>query len=309
MINNRQELANYCLRQLGGGVVEIEVTAEQLEDAVEKSIEYFTEVHYDGIERDYIAKQLTATTIEFDDTTGLIVGQQIVNTSTGSTANITDISGNVVTVDRIKGFKKFESGDIVSGRTATSVSLGDVDNGYVIVDDSIVGVLTVMNASTLYGAGYIAFDPKYQILAPEIQNITSSGGVSYFYSVMSYISHVNFVVNREKQFRFNRRWNKVYLDVNWGSDFKVGDTVMLEVYRMLDDNAYPKMLNDRWLKEYTAAQIKKTWGTNLKKYSGMSLPGGVQYNGQLIYDEAVREIEQLEVEATDKSAPLGFLVG
>jgi hypothetical protein len=52
--------------------------------------------------------------------------------------------------------------------------------------------------------------------------------------------------------------------------------------------------DDIFLKRYATALIKQQWGTNLKKYQGMSLPGGVTLNGQQIYDEATAEIKELE---------------
>lgn len=51
------------------------------------------------------------------------------------------------------------------------------------------------------------------------------------------------------------------------------------------------------------------WGTNLKKFSGMLLPGGVQIDGQGLYDEAMGEIKDLEDELMNKSAPLNWFMG
>jgi hypothetical protein len=123
------------------------------------------------------------------------------------------------------------------------------------------------------------------------------------------MSHLNFILTKEKSFRFNRRWNKIHLDINWNNDLKIGDPIIIEVYKALDDDTYAEVLSDRWLKEYTTAQIKYYWGSNLKKYSGMTLPGGLQYNGQQIWNEAVEEIKALEDEAISNSAPLYFEVG
>jgi hypothetical protein len=53
---------------------------------------------------------------------------------------------------------------------------------------------------------------------------------------------------------------------------------------------------DQWFKRYATALVKKQWGENLKKFTGMQLPGGVQFNGQQIWDEAEKEIQMLEHE-------------
>ena len=52
--------------------------------------------------------------------------------------------------------------------------------------------------------------------------------------------------------------------------------------------------NDRFLKKYATAKIKMQWGSNLKKFEGIQMPGGVTLNGQKIYDEAIDEIKELE---------------
>jgi hypothetical protein len=47
------------------------------------------------------------------------------------------------------------------------------------------------------------------------------------------------------------------------------------------------------LKRYFTALCKKQWGQNLIKFQGVQLPGGVQLNGRQIYDDGVKEIEEL----------------
>ena len=51
-----------------------------------------------------------------------------------------------------------------------------------------------------------------------------------------------------------------------------------------------------WLQKYTTALIKRQWGSNLIKFEGMQLPGGVTFNGMKIYDDANAEIERYEQE-------------
>jgi hypothetical protein len=90
---------------------------------------------------------------------------------------------------------------------------------------------------------------------------------------------------------------------------KEGKYILVECYRALDPTTVTKMYNDKWLKHFATAQIKKQWATNLKKFSGMQLPGGVTIDGNALYDEAVQEIKDLEDDIRDKSAPLDFYLG
>ena len=49
-----------------------------------------------------------------------------------------------------------------------------------------------------------------------------------------------------------------------------------------------------WVKDYATAKIKKQWGTNLTKFTGVQMPGGVTLNGEMIYNDAVDELKNLE---------------
>ena len=95
-------------------------------------------------------------------------------------------------------------------------------------------------------------------------------------------------------------WNKV----------NVGNYLIVEAYQVLDPDTYTDAWSDRWLSRYATALIKKQWGTNLSKFTGMTLPGGVQFNGDKIYNDAVEEIEKMEREmATSYSLPAFDMIG
>ena len=49
----RQELVDYCLRKLGAPVLEINVSDDQVDDAIDYGIQKFQQYHYDGAERVY----------------------------------------------------------------------------------------------------------------------------------------------------------------------------------------------------------------------------------------------------------------
>jgi hypothetical protein len=267
-IATRQQLADFCLRQLGGGVVNIEVTDQQLEDAVDVAIEWYQEFHYDGVEKDYLVKKVAATVVTVADTTGLSVDETLTNETTGSYAKITALTGTTITIGQITGEEKFAVDDVLTNGTidvtATAVALGEIDSKYFTMDEHVVGVTRILPLATQFTPTDILFNPQYQLMLQEINNITSSGGISYYYSVFNYLAHLEFILRKEKDYRFNRRWGRIYLDISWGSDVKIGDYVAFEVYRALVPEDYPKMLNDRWLKEYTTALIKRQWGTNLQ---------------------------------------------
>ena len=95
-----------------------------------------------------------------------------------------------------------------------------------------------------------------------------------------------------------RKRNRLYLDIDF-ADLGNDDYIILDCYRLVDPADASKVYNDWWLKKYTTALIKKQWGQNLIKFQGVMLPGGVSLNGRQIYDDAVRELEDLDRELRD----------
>ena len=71
--------------------------------------------------------------------------------------------------------------------------------------------------------------------------------------------------------------------------------IIIECYRALDPTDLSKIWNDFWLKRYTIALFKRQWGENLIKFNNVQLPGGVQINGRQIYEDALKEIEDIEM--------------
>jgi hypothetical protein len=311
----RQDLADFILRQLGSPVIVIEVDSQQLEDNIDLAVQYYHEYHFDGIERDYLSYIIVGTKITVANATGFTKGAAISSLDGATVALISDVTGNVITINKQVGLIKFSVGQTVTNNTQggvqTTISgivLGDPDNGWIPVADEVVGVKKILNITSILGSSDYMFNVNYQIMMSEIQNLTSAG-TAYFYGVQQFLGHLDFIMKKEKDFRFNRRMNRLYLDIAWTQDVKVGDVVIAEVYRALDEVNFPKILDDIWLKRYATALVKKQWGSNTRKYQGMQLPGGVTFNGQTIYDEAVEEVKYLEGEAIYSTSPLEFMTG
>lgn len=60
---SREEFKEFCLRQLGFPVIQINVDDVQLEDNIDIAVQYFHEYHYDGTERTYLKHQVTNTDV------------------------------------------------------------------------------------------------------------------------------------------------------------------------------------------------------------------------------------------------------
>ena len=68
----------------------------------------------------------------------------------------------------------------------------------------------------------------------------------------------------------------------------------IDCYRILNPNEFTKVYNDSFLKKYLTSLIKRQWGQNLIKFQGVKLPGGIELNGRQLYDDAQRELDEIE---------------
>mgnify|MGYP003124744011 FL=1 len=257
---SRSQLKDYCLRQLGAPVLEINVADEQIDDIIDDAIQYFHERHFDGVLRTYLKYQVTQ-----DD------------------------------IDRGKG--PGESGVLgITTTTATSTIDGasmqfdwEENSNYLQVPPAVIGVEKVFHFDGSQSMSSGMFSIKYQLFLNDI----------YFWGAMemltynmtrTYLSDLEFALTTQKQFRFNQRMDRLYLDVSW-SELTAGDYIVIDCFRTLDPNDYVRVWNDSFLKKYTTALLKRQWGQNLIKFTGVKLPGGVELDGRAIYEDAMKDLE------------------
>jgi hypothetical protein len=182
----------------------------------------------------------------------------------------------------------------------------DIENKYITLPDYVYGVKSVIPFRQGSSSANL-FDVQYQLRLNDLYELTNTSMV-YYSMVMQHMRSLDLILNGFPQFEFNRMGSKLYLEIN--KNKLVGDNyIVIECYRALDPETNSKMWNEHWLKEYTIAQFKKQWAYSLKKFQGMQLPGGVTIDGQSLYLEATQEIQQLEDDLMNKSAPLGFVMG
>ena len=135
------------------------------------------------------------------------------------------------------------------------------------------------------------FSIKYQIFLNDVYHLGAVELLSYA-MVKTYLEDLGFLLNTQKQIRFNKRQDRLYLDIDWGS-ISVGTYVIIDCYSTLDPNDYARIYNDSFLKPYLTSLIKRQWGQNLIKFQGVKLPGGIELNGRQIYDDGQKEIDVL----------------
>jgi hypothetical protein len=296
----RAQFKDYCLRRLGHPVIQINLDDDQIDDRIDDALSFFHDYHFDGCEKIYMKHQFTQA---------------------------------------------------------------DIDRRWIYCPDAVMFVTGVLPFDDS-NSSVNMFDLRYQLRLHDLYDFTSVSYVSYEVT-MQHIRTLNLLFSGTPQFRFNRKQNKVFLDIDWERDATVGEYVIVECYRKLDPtnitltgtitgnttsntitgygttfdqeliendfillgdqqevqirkiNSPTEIIlsaplrtaasntsitkqgvadvwDDRMLKKYATALLKKQWGENLKKFGGIQMPGGVTLNGKEIWDEAVEEISKIE---------------
>lgn len=245
IVNSRTGMIEYCLRELGAPVVEINVDMDQVEDRVDAAIAFWREFHYDAVELVYLKQEMTAN----------VIAQQ-----------------------------------------------------YVEISDAVVGINKVFpfyNRSQ----GMNIFDVRYQILINDLYSLMSTD-IIYYSMVKTQLELINQLLVGQKPIRYNKHANRLFIDMDWERDVNPGDFIIVEAYRILDPEQFTDVYDDRLLKKLATAYIKKQWATNIKKFSGMQLPGGVIIDGNMLYQEASQEAKDIEQEIQDRfELPPDMFVG
>ena len=262
----REQLKQYALRNLGKPVIEINVDDAQLEDRLDEALQYFSQYHYDGVERVYLKYKYT----EADKT------RLTSNTSSSATKN------------------------------SESTSYEEANN-YLIVPDSVLAVNKIFNLSDKNNMNM--FDVRYQLRLNDLYDFSSTS-VIHYEMVMKNLDMLDHILVGEKPIRFNQYNNKLFVDMDWKTDITVGEYLVIECFRKLDPTVMTDVYNDIYLKRYVTALLKKQWRSNLSKFNGVAMLGGVTLNGQQIFSEALQDIQKLEEEIRGTyETPVTYMIG
>ena len=299
----RNQFKDYCLRRLGHPVIEINVDDDQLEDRIDDALQFFHDYHFDGCEKIYMKHQFTQEDIDrrwiYAPDAVIFVHSVLPFDDSNSSVNMFDLRYQLrlhdlydftsvsyvsyeITMQHIRTLNLLFSGtpQFRFNRHQNKLML-DIDwsrdaqvGKYVIIEcyrklepDTITLTGTVTgntSSNTLVGTSTI-FDQEI------IENdfITLSNGV-------------------EVQVRKINSPTEILIAANTLSANATANT--------MTKDGYSDVWDDRFLKQYTTAKIKYQWGSNLSKFAGVQLPGGVTLDGPRIMEEAQREIDKIEEE-------------
>jgi len=188
------------------------------------------------------------------------------------------------------------------------VTATDKTNKYISLDEDVIAVTRVMDIGDAINGSNL-FNIRYQIHLNDLFDFSSSSYVSYVMA-MRHVETLEEIFVGSKPIRFNRHQDRLYIDMNWTDDVNTGEYIIIDGYKTIDPEVYADVWNDPWLKRYATALIKRQWGENLEKFEGMQLPGGIQFNGQKIWEEASEEINKIEDELiSSHSLPVMDMIG
>ena len=332
-------LGDWCKRRLGYPVIDINVDPDQVDDRLDEALQYFYTFQYNGMQRVYFKHKITAddknrakvpdtetatdvnpitntlaVAVAVDDTTVTLTNATdfpqtgTINiaadgTNATETLTVTAKTGNVLTVSPAATIAHLINTTVTSVDTMT----WEKDQGYLVMPDSVLSVLRVLPFSDRGNLNM--FDVRYQLRLNDLYDF-SSESVIHYQMTMWHLDFLDMLLIGEKPLQFNVNQRRLYINMDWGDDLDVGEYIIIECYRKLDPVNFTDIYNDLWLKKYATALIKRQWGANLSKFSGITMLGGVTMNGEQIWSQANEEVFKLEEESrTTWEEPLLFDIG
>ena len=331
---SRAEFKEYCLRRLGKPVIEINVDDDQVEDRIDEALEVYQDYHYDATVKTYKKFVIDYSVLKFTSnvSSNTCVTGTITGASSGATANVAgDNVGNVGSYLRASlnyyaangdTFSVFTSGETVTnslglpiGTLVTSTTesdyldYGSLDTHFITMPDDVIGITNIFDLNDRNTVSM--FDVRYQMHLNDVTTFRLGGGyemLTYEMRMNNY-QMINELLAGKPLVRYNRHENRLHLDLDWDHRTQ-GEYIVVDSVQTLDPNAFTKVYNDIWLKQYCTALIKRQWGMNLSKYDGVPMPGGVTLNGRQILDDAKEEIERLREELQLKfELPVDMMMG
>ena len=267
--SSKATLKTYCLRALGFGVIDINVSDDQVDDRLDEALQYFAQYHYDGIEKMYLKYQVTS-----DD---------ITRAATNTTTTATDSVDSSITASFSEG------------------------KGFIPMPQAVVSVVNIFPFSDKTTNNM--FDIRYQLRLNDLYDFSSTS-IIHYEMTMKHLDFLEHLLVGEKPLRFNQHQNRLYIDMDWSNDIEADEFLIIECYRKIDPDSFTDIYDDIYLKRYATALIKRQWGANLSKFSGVAMLGGVTMNGETIFSQAQEEIQRLEEQIQlSFETPIDYMVG
>lgn len=310
----RQQFKDYCLRNLGFPVIQINVDDDQIEDRIDDALQFFHDYHFEGCEKVYMKHKFTQEDIDRQwiycpDPVLFVIGVMPFDDS-NSSVNMFDLRYQL----RLHDLYDFTSVSYVSYeitmqhiRTLNLLFSGTPqfrfnrhhNKLFLDIDwerDATVGEYVVIEC--------------YRKMNPDTVSLTGSVSATNTANTLTGTStkfdqellEGDVITVSSTDIQVKRILSPTEIQLTKTPTEGISGTATIA--------GLTDVWNDRFLKRYATALIKKQWGTNMKKFGGIQMPGGVTLNGKEIYDEAVEEINKIEEEMQSYNVlPSDFIMG
>lgn len=300
-ITTRTQFKTYCLRKLGFPVIEINVDDDQIDDRIDEGLSFWRDYHYDGTEKLFMKHCITAEDIDRQwiycpDAVQFVTGVMPFDLSNAS-INMFDLRYQL----RLHDLYDFTSVSYVSYeitmqhlRTLNLLFSGTPQFRFNRHQNKVF--LDIDWTRDVQPGNFVIIE-CYRTLEPETITLTGTlscapGSNTVIGTGTKFdqeIAAFDFITIGGEQKQVGNIDSPTQLTL-------IGNPTQTHTNATAVIEGVTDVWNDRFLKKYTTALIKRQWGANLKKFSGIQMPGGVTLNGQQIYDEAIQEIEKMEEE-------------
>jgi hypothetical protein len=298
----RAEFKDYCLRRLGFPVIQINVDDDQIEDRIDDALQFFHDYHFDGTEKLYMKHQITQEDIDrrwiyCPDAVVFVTGVFPFDNS-NSSINMFDLRYQL----RLHDLYDFTSVSYVSYeitmqhiRTLNLLFSGTPQFRF---NRHMNRLMLDINWSSDVAPGEYVIVECYRKMEPNNLDITGTlNGTNGSKIITGTNTKFDQEVIENDFIKLSDGRNLQIRKINSPTEiemvYELGSVVtnLTAIKEGISD-----VWNDRFLKQYATAKIKYQWGTNLSKFAGIQMPGGVTLDGPRIMEEAQREIDKIEEE-------------
>jgi hypothetical protein len=312
----RAQFKDYCLRRLGWPVIQINVDDDQVEDRIDDALQFFHDYHFDGCEKLFMKHQITQADIDrrwiyCPDAVIFVTGVLPFDDS-NSSINMFDLRYQL----RLHDLYDFTSVSYVSYeitmqhiRTLNLLFSGTPQFRFnrhqnrVMLDidwsrDVKPGEYVIIEC-------YRKLDPDTVTLTGTLTGTTSSNTVTGTSTIFDQeVIENDFITLSDGQEVQIRKINSpTEIEIVNGLSANISGVTATK-------SGVSDVWDDRFLKQYATAKIKYQWGSNLSKFAGIQMPGGVTLDGPRIMEEAQREIDKIEEEMQSYNVlPNDFMMG
>ena len=311
----RAQFKDYCKRRLGFPVIDINVDDDQVEDRIDDALQFFEDYHFDGTEKIFMKHQITAEDINrrwiYAPEAVIFVTGVFPFDDSNSSINMFDLRYQL----RLHDLYDFTSVSYVSYeitmqhiRTLNLLFSGTQQFRFNRHQNKLF--LDIDWTRDLQVGEYVIVE-CYRKLSPVTINLTGTVTAdTSANTVTGYGTKFDQELLENDFITIGGEDKQVYR-ITSPTTLELQSPILANVDNVSVTSAgYSDVWDDRFLKRYATALIKYQWGSNLSKFAGIQMPGGVTLDGTRIMEEARTELDKIEEEMyTMSSLPSEIFTG